>query len=154
MRSAHDGHDVLREDAFARMIAIERKRTDRSANPFLLMLLEAGDPERDELAAGILTKALSALVTSTRETDIVGWQKDNRCLGVVFTQLDTVDHKSLADTMLDRVTGILRNTLTPEQFTQIKISFHVYPERWDPTASSRAGDPTLYPDLRRDTRVD
>ena len=35
--------EILREDAFKRMIAIERKRTERSAKPFLLMLLEVGD---------------------------------------------------------------------------------------------------------------
>ena len=32
--------DVLDERAFRRMIAIERKRTERTKEPFLLMLLE------------------------------------------------------------------------------------------------------------------
>ena len=35
--------EVLQEEAFKRMIAVERKRTERSAKPFLLMLLETGE---------------------------------------------------------------------------------------------------------------
>jgi hypothetical protein len=34
---------ALGEDAFGRMIVVERKRTERSGKPFLLMLLEAGN---------------------------------------------------------------------------------------------------------------
>ena len=34
---------ALNEESFHRMIALERKRTERSRNPFLLMLLETGD---------------------------------------------------------------------------------------------------------------
>ena len=35
---------VLNEEAFHRMISLERKRTERSRKPFLLMLLDTGNP--------------------------------------------------------------------------------------------------------------
>ena len=34
---------ILNEEAFHRMISLERKRTERSRKPFLLMLLDMGD---------------------------------------------------------------------------------------------------------------
>jgi hypothetical protein len=40
---------VLNEQMFRRMLAIERKRTERSKEPFLLMLLDAGSPTGSEL---------------------------------------------------------------------------------------------------------
>ena len=40
--------EVLNEEAFQRMIAVERKRTERSRNPFLLMMLDAGNPQSPE----------------------------------------------------------------------------------------------------------
>lgn len=39
--AAYGDREVLSEDGFRRRIAIERKRTERSREPFLLMLLEA-----------------------------------------------------------------------------------------------------------------
>ena len=41
--------DVLNEQMFRRMLAIERKRTERSKEPFLLMLLDAGSQAGSEM---------------------------------------------------------------------------------------------------------
>jgi hypothetical protein len=43
--------EVLSENSFKRMIALERKRTERSKEPFLLMLLEAGDSQSELIRA-------------------------------------------------------------------------------------------------------
>ena len=67
---------VLNEENFKRMIAIERKRTERSREPFLLMLVEAGNPQRAGKHGRPLERILSAMLSSTRETDLVGWYKD------------------------------------------------------------------------------
>lgn len=37
--------DVLSEEAFRRMIALERKRSERSQRPFVLLLIDTGQPE-------------------------------------------------------------------------------------------------------------
>ena len=51
--------DVLSEESFRRMIAIERKRTERTKEPFLLMLLECVDRQKP----GRFTHALDNLMT-------------------------------------------------------------------------------------------
>lgn len=148
--SPPEDREILCEEAFKRMIARERKRTERSANPFLLMLLEAGDQNSEERSQQLLTKVISALTPATRETDIIGWHKNNFCVGVLFTQLVFADQKVLLSAMLARVGLMLQDNLSLEQFSQVSISFHLFPDKWDQDITHRPSNPTLYPDLRND----
>jgi hypothetical protein len=76
--------EVLSELSFTRMIAIERKRTERSREPFLLMLLEPGNHKGSEKNGRALTNILSVLPLSIRETDVIGWYKDRITSGGVL----------------------------------------------------------------------
>jgi lipopolysaccharide/colanic/teichoic acid biosynthesis glycosyltransferase len=138
---------VLNEESFKRMIAIERKRTERSREPFLLMLVEAGNPQRAEKHGKPLDRIISAMLSSTRETDLVGWYKDRVTVGVMFTGLAIEDKNIVLSTILSRVSAALRDELTTEQFSQISLSFHFFPDQWDHENSGRPSNPTLYPDL-------
>jgi lipopolysaccharide/colanic/teichoic acid biosynthesis glycosyltransferase len=138
---------VLNEESFKRMIAIERKRTERSREPFLLMLVEAGNPQRGEKHGKPLDRILSAMLSSTRETDIVGWYKGGITVGVMFTGLAVEDKNIVLSTILSRVSAALRDELTTEQFSQISLSFHFFPDQWDHENTGRPSNPTLYPDL-------
>lgn len=138
---------ILSEDGFKRTIAIERKRTERSQEPFLLMLLEAGDQRAAERNGRALDRIVDAMRLSTRETDIVGWYKEQTTVGVMFTGLCIEDRNAVLSTILDRVSGALRNELTSEQFGQISLSFHFFPDEWDHEKSGRPSNPALYPDL-------
>jgi len=145
--------EVLEEELFKRMIALERKRTERSAKPFLLMLLETGEHQAEEKNGIVLAKVITALSAATRETDVIGWHKNHSCIGVMFTQLVIVDQKSLLSAMLNRVGAILRDSLSFEQFSQISISFHFFPDKWDQDIWQRPSNPTLYPDLPRGDKL-
>ena len=65
----------------------------------------------------------------------------------MFTELVIDDKNSILSTMLSRVSNILRDNLTFEQFNQISISFHFFPDKWDHDIPQRPSNPTLYPDL-------
>ncbi|MDT7817521.1 MAG: hypothetical protein QOJ42_7437, partial [Acidobacteriaceae bacterium] len=94
---------VLSEESFKRMIAIERKRTERSREPFLLMLVEAGRQRGSEKSSKVLDKIVSAMLSSTRETDVVGWYKGRTTVGVMFTGLAVKDKSAVLSTILNRV---------------------------------------------------
>jgi lipopolysaccharide/colanic/teichoic acid biosynthesis glycosyltransferase len=142
--------EILHEEAFSRLISVERKRTERSGKPFLLMLLETGGYHASEKNGNILANVLSALLTSTRETDVIGWYKNHSTAGVMFTELEIDDKNSILSTMLTRVSNMLKDTLTFEQFNQISISFHFFPDKWnDDDIPEGPGNPALYPDLLR-----
>jgi lipopolysaccharide/colanic/teichoic acid biosynthesis glycosyltransferase len=138
---------ALDEPAFKRCLSIERKRTERSGKPFLLMLLETEELQNREGSQKIFSNVSKALLDATRETDVVGWYKEHGPLGVVFTDLVGFDKSTLLSTMLTRVSNILRDNLSFEQFNQISISFHVFPDKWDGGVNQGPRNRTLYPDL-------
>ncbi len=121
---------ILNEKSFKNMIAIERKRTERSHEPFLLMLLEAGNPEGPEVTAKVLEDIASALLFRSRDTDIVGWYSHGLTVGVIFTGLESGDQKLILSTILTRVKMILQDELNFNQFSQLKLSFHFFPD-WE-----------------------
>ncbi len=137
--------EAFHEDAFQRMIAVERKRTERSRNPFLLMLLDIGQTSSENENIG--ARIVPALLSSTRETDVVGWYRAKVTVGVIFSGLVMDDQKLTLDTILTRVSATLRDRLPFEQFNRITISFHFFPDDWDHDGSGRPSNPTLYPDL-------
>jgi lipopolysaccharide/colanic/teichoic acid biosynthesis glycosyltransferase len=145
--AAYGERDVLIEEAFRRRIAIERKRTERSREPFLLMLLEAGVPQNGDKPDKTLDGIVSAMQSSTRETDVVGWYKDRSTVGVMFTGLVVSDKNSVLSTILGRVSAALQEEISLERFNQITFSFHFFPDDWDEDSSGRPSDPVLYPDL-------
>jgi lipopolysaccharide/colanic/teichoic acid biosynthesis glycosyltransferase len=142
-----EDREVLNEASFRRMIAVERKRTERSRKPFLLMLLEAGSPQGLEKNNKALNTIVPALLSATRETDLIGWYKERVTVGTIFTGLLVDEKGSILSTILARVSTTLRDKLTFEQFNQVTISFHLFPDDWDNDGSGRPSNPALYPDL-------
>lgn len=143
----------LEEETFRQMIAIERKRTERSKSPFLLMLLEVENGGSQKKIGATLEKALAALLLSSRDTDLVGWYKSHETVGAMFTGLVVNDKRALLDTFLTKVTTSLRDELNSEQFSQVRISFHLFPDDWDNGKPGPPSNSALYPDLIRRDKV-
>ncbi len=136
---------ILDEASFRSMIALERKRTERSGKPVLLMLLDAGDRHTFDKSGKVLNNLLSALSLSTRDSDVMGWYKGDSVVGVMFTDINTDGQGGIIATMMTRMSETLQKNLSLDKFSQISISFHVFPEDWDQQTSP--GSPALYPDL-------
>ena len=146
-RTSVPGGDILSEESFRKTICLERKRTERSRKPFVLMLVDTGDTLASERNGKVLLQILHALAFATRETDVRGWYTRNLAVGVMFTEITLDDKKQILSTMLDRVNEALRHHLTFEQFSQIKLSFHLFPEDWDHQTPDGPSNRALYPDL-------
>lgn len=140
--------EVLSEEVFRRMISLERKRSERTQRPFVLLLMDTGGTEATAKNGRILLDILSALQAATRETDVMGWYETNAAVGVMFTEI-TLENNLILSTLLGRISDVLRGRLTTEQFSQIKFSFHLFPEEWDSDSPERQSNPTLYPDLHK-----
>jgi len=138
---------VLSEENFRRMISLERKRSERSRKPFVLMLLDMGERAASEKNGKVLEKMVAALALTTRETDVTGWYTNQCCVGIMFTEIGFDDRAATLSTMITRVSDTLRQNLSFEQFNEVRISFHVFPEDWDQDSGKRPSNPTFYPDL-------
>src|ERR1019366_7038317 len=121
---------VLSEETFHRMISLERKRSERSQRPFVLLLIDTGRNQPDDKQGRVLLDMLSALQGATRETDVTGWYTTNSVVGGMFTEI-VLDNNAVLSTILSRVGTVLRDRLDTDQFSRIKFSFHVFPDEWD-----------------------
>lgn len=138
---------VLDEESFQRMISMERKRSERSRKPFLLMLLDTGDYLSPNKNGHVLSRILTALTASTRETDVTGWYRHNAVVGVMFTEIAPEDNRTVLSTMLTRVSKTLQDSLSLDQFNRVNISLHLFPEQYGNEMPQHPGNPALYPDL-------
>jgi lipopolysaccharide/colanic/teichoic acid biosynthesis glycosyltransferase len=136
--------EILSQEAFHRIIRLERHRTERSLKPFLLMLVDMGEHLPAAAIQKNVSNFLSALAESTRAIDVAGWYENSRVIGVMFTEIGTQNRETIVNTMKARLSDVLRSRLVLEQ---VRISFHLFPEDWNQDASKRPSNPVLYPDL-------
>lgn len=139
---------TLPQAAFQQMLARERKRSERSKRPLLLMLLEARDPDASAERIQELSQLLETLAPKIRETDVVGWYEGNLTIGVIFTELSTDDKNIVLSAILDKFSGTVKAGLRVADLSHIAVSFHFFPDDWSETVpGSGSGDAALYPDI-------
>ena len=141
---------VLRdEEVLHEAISLERKRTERSKRPFLLMLLDIESLAADNKNGNQLAAVVSVLSSSIRETDTSGWYKNKSVIGVVFTEIGFEAQQAIVGAIVARIRGVLYSALRFEEFNSISISHYIFPEQWDHNVEQRPSSPTLYPDVSR-----
>ena len=131
---------LLPQAEFLRALCVERKRTERSGRPFLLMLFDGGELfEKDEVAA----KVAAALAEATRDIDVTGWYKDRAILAALCIEI--TDVSTAEQVLFVKMAGAIADRLPAKIAEKISISVHCYPE----AAGGQKGttDFVLYPDL-------
>ena len=126
--SDNDGVNTpaVSESQFSTALRMERRRTERSKRPFLLML--ADFQAMTSSAATNLDDLASALAAAARETDIVGWYRRNRVLGAIFTELGINDRSDVLISVRQRVSAVMRKKLGDKAAKKVSLSFHFFPE--------------------------
>src|SRR5229473_1506771 len=141
-------HEVLAEDVFRKIFCWERKRAERSGRCFLLMLVHVESILQANQSERALSGIVSALSSSTRETDLAGWYREGAILGVIFTEIREGNWKALESLKSAKVLASFRPKLSSEQLDQLHISFHFFPEKGDNSSPGGLANTELYPDLR------
>ena len=143
-----EDRNLLSQQRFLEMLAYERKRSERSKRPFLLMLIEASDTHQDRQNGVELFQIMAALASKTRETDILGWYREQTSVGVIFTELIEDDRNAILGTLLSRFSATLQSDEPVNPLHRITISFHFFPDDWkEEDAGGGSSDPVLYPDI-------
>ena len=73
-----DEREIQNEKSFKRTIALERKRSERSQEPFLLMLVDVGSNPESKDSQNVLEKMTSVLMGCSRDTDVIGYYRERR----------------------------------------------------------------------------
>lgn len=75
------------ESSFHDLLAIERKRAERSKKPFMLLLVDIRTIVGRNPKKSIVNRVLTAIEASSREIDLKGWYEAKRVVGVIYTEL-------------------------------------------------------------------
>lgn len=134
------------EDVFQAMLTLERRRAERSGQPFALMLLSA--PTSNGSSGRLLHRALQVVAKTSRETDLVGWYKTGTVLGIIFTQI-APEAASVEPIIRAKISSALQKDLGEDTAKPIVISVHLFPENWNKSDSEWVADSKLYSDLDR-----
>jgi hypothetical protein len=111
------------EDAFRYFLAIERKRAARAHRPVLLLLLDLRDqpatsPRIDSVLAA---KLFSGLWRCLRETDVVGWYREDRVAGAVLTQVEDGPRSEVTRVTRERVRTALCQDLSADVARRLRV---------------------------------
>jgi hypothetical protein len=125
---------LLSEKAFHRMISLERKRSERSQSPFVLLLIDTDQSLPADRRGRTMLNVVSTLQPVTRETDEIGWYELNTSIGVMFREV-APDNDLIVTTILSRIlsriNASLRDKLVTDQLRQIRFAYHLFPEKWE-----------------------
>jgi len=113
----------LEEDFFHQVLALEKKRAERSGNPALLLNFDFRNFPSGS-ARNACSGALNSLLPSIiRETDIIGWYKSGAIVGVIFTELGNSELTEAKEKIVEKIQDTLRDSLGPSEFKLVRITF-------------------------------
>jgi lipopolysaccharide/colanic/teichoic acid biosynthesis glycosyltransferase len=151
MHPSHDSHKSLVPEAlFLRLLTLERKRAERSGRTFLLIVLDGAQLFQQSRTA--MARVTSALCSSIRETDLIGWNRQDAAVGIILTELGAADRSAIRRAMLDTLTSTLRSRIGSEQTDQIHISFHFFPGEHEGPKAGPSVDKKLYPEVHSEDK--
>lgn len=138
---------LYHEKYFNELLALEKKRCERSKNPVFLMLVDlssfADVSERRKVAKSIM----EALSETTRDTDVKGWHVNGLVIGSMFTEMTCKE--AVSPSTLKHITnkclGRLGLDLGVEKFSRIQINWHIFPEKFPKQSASE--------ELRQETEL-
>ena len=118
------------EEFFLEFLVFERRRSERSGRPFLVMTLDFTGVRDLESRRESVAWAMKTLSILTRDTDIKGWYKDSAILGVIFTEMNSLE----TETLQKKIHESLPERLSEEQLDDIRYPFTGFPTRESQTS--------------------
>jgi lipopolysaccharide/colanic/teichoic acid biosynthesis glycosyltransferase len=101
------------EELFSTLLLLERKRSERSGYPFGLGILDFAQlqdsaPLRD------------AVCSELRETDITGWYRGEKAMGIIFTALNGTPIPAIRATLTSKISGAVQG--------KVPFEIYIFPE--------------------------
>jgi lipopolysaccharide/colanic/teichoic acid biosynthesis glycosyltransferase len=139
--------DVFEERIFQAMLALERRRAERSRQSFFLVLFDSTCVATDQRIADFPEQFVSAVSGAIRESDLIGWYEGRTVLGVILTGVDDDGNSRIEEVLHDKMLQSMHESLGYDVASQLTITVHVFPERWDKGSTNRKSDVKLHPDI-------
>jgi lipopolysaccharide/colanic/teichoic acid biosynthesis glycosyltransferase len=143
--------NLCEQPEFLHLLYMEKRRSERSNRPLCLVLVAGTRIDDEVVRTRAFRKLFQLLRSSIRETDIVGWYRHNRTLGIAFPDLSTVATTVVVEGLRSKVTSAIATLLSPELAGGMDVSVYVSPANHG--IVDEINKPTLYPDVPLQYRV-
>ena len=117
-----DDPSFFNQSHFRHILRVERMRTERSKKPFLLLLLDISNLIETTKDINVVDKIKASLNPSLREVDIRGWYQNNKTIGVLFTEITSIDEVFI-DTIIHKIFDRFSERMNPNWIKKINISY-------------------------------
>jgi hypothetical protein len=110
------------EAAFRYFLGVERRRAQRSGQPFHLLTVDVGarTDTGDRVGTSLVLRVFAGLRECLRETDILGWYQHGRVLGAVLAEFRPGSRAEI-EHFTGRVSTTLRRRLTPAVAAHLQV---------------------------------
>ena len=113
------------EEAFRYFLGIERQHAARLAGRSFLLLLVSLKPQQTQpnlaISKDLATTLFSRMSLCLRDTDVVGWYREDRVAAAVLTQLADGTHAEVSRLIRERVSRSLCETLSPDVVRRLQM---------------------------------
>ena len=107
---------ICHEQAFQYLVEIERRRSEDTQRPFLLVLLECDEGEPGRL--------FPILCNCVRETDFVGWHRQDAVVGATLTQDGRRGTTDASAIVRARIVKALHDGLPSELASRVRLRLY------------------------------
>ena len=128
------------QDAFLQMLRLERRRTERSSRPFVLVLI-SGEDLQGTISSHWADDVVTALSACIRETDVLGWYEQQAFLGLLMTEILDASPGTI-EAIVQRISEALQGRVRSEIYCRLTLVVRVFPEDGE--------DRVFHPDHSRD----
>jgi hypothetical protein len=117
------GQRAYNEEAFACLLAVERRRAERCGRPFMVMLVDRPrqSGSRQRWTPRQAADLFAALWQCLRESDAVGWFRDGLVLGAIIDDLPGPAEPAVRDAILARVTRAMPRALQAAPCVRVRL---------------------------------
>ena len=134
---------IVDESLFHRLLTMERKRTERTGAPFLLVVINFERLVRAQAERTMETVAVD-IASSIRETDVTGRHRTSSAIGVILTSFNGASRAATFSAIFGRIQRVLRENLLAWELDSIEVSLHYFPENGDSGGDGMESGNTLY----------
>jgi lipopolysaccharide/colanic/teichoic acid biosynthesis glycosyltransferase len=108
---------------FRSMLVMERKRTERSNRPFMLIRIDISQLPIGGDSVEATNRIIRRIGVITRETDVRGWFSGGRVIGIIITDFCEMS----ADLIFEKVKQAVEAMLSPSQAGLVSMTKDIFP---------------------------
>ncbi|MGC9196979.1 MAG: sugar transferase [Syntrophobacteraceae bacterium] len=113
----------LKEEYFHHLLGVERKRTERSGNPSLLMLIDLHSLSVGQGSPEMVCRINSLLSSILRESDILGWYTSYSVVGAILSEIGDSNSVEAMEMILAKFKKSMAAEFGPELAEGIRTDF-------------------------------